>query len=227
MKQKILNRLDELIAEANEMHKLAIEIETNMGRIINAHMDENNFFGYRTSVLSFLSTVIGVQTEYYKTVDSQIKRLRSGDTTLLIQILTKVRYDVEHGWLDNIKGIISAEIFSDFLEMAEHLIEENYKDPSAVIIGSVLENNLKAVCDKHGIPTSVPDAKTGKLKPLKADFLNAELTKAGVYNALVQKSVTAWLDLRNKAAHGQYGEYDINQVKQMLSFVTDFGGKFI
>lgn len=227
MKQKILNRLGELIEEADKMHNLAIELETTKANLIYAHQEENLFLGYRISVLSFLSTVIGRETEYYKAIESQIKRLNSGNTTLLRQILTKVRYDVEYGWLDNIKGIISAEIFSNFLEMAEYLIEENYKDPAAVIIGSVLENNIKAICEKHGIATFVSDAKSNKLKPLKADFLNAELAKSGVYNALIQKGVTTWLDLRNKAAHGQYDGYDVNQVKQMLSFAIDFGGKYI
>lgn len=39
---------------------------------------------------------------------------------------------------------------------------------------------------------------------------------------LEQKSVTAWLDLRNKAAHGEYSEYNENQVKQLIIGVRDF-----
>ena len=37
-----------------------------------------------------------------------------------------------------------------------------------------------------------------------------------------QKKITAWLDLRNKAAHGKYGEYNTDQVRQMLLGVTEF-----
>lgn len=52
--------------------------------------------------------------------------------------------------------------------------------------------------------------------------MNVDLAKAGVYNALSQKSVLAWLDLRNKAAHGKYGEYTIMEVQLMQQGVTDF-----
>ena len=41
-------------------------------------------------------------------------------------------------------------------------------------------------------------------------------------NKLDQKNVTAWLDLRNKAAHGNYGEYNQQQVEFMLHAVTEF-----
>jgi len=63
---------------------------------------------------------------------------------------------------------------------------------------------------------------SGKLRPKKADAINSELAKQGVYNKLEQKSVTAWLDLRNKAAHGKHGEYKENQVKQLIIGVRDF-----
>lgn len=62
----------------------------------------------------------------------------------------------------------------------------------------------------------------GKSLPKKADTLNGELGSQGVYNKLDQKQITAWLDLRNKAAHGQYGEYTAEQVKVMLAGVLDF-----
>jgi hypothetical protein len=39
---------------------------------------------------------------------------------------------------------------------------------------------------------------------------------------LQQKSVTAWLDLRNKAAHGRHSEYDAAQVSALIRDVRDF-----
>ncbi|KKN48021.1 hypothetical protein LCGC14_0657070 [marine sediment metagenome] len=35
-------------------------------------------------------------------------------------------------------------------------------------------------------------------------------------------SMTGWLDLRNKAAHGKYDEYNKNKVEQMIMGVRDF-----
>ena len=52
--------------------------------------------------------------------------------------------------------------------------------------------------------------------------MNAELAKVTVYSALDQKSVTAWLGLRNEAAHGEYGAYDGKQVDVLISEVEQF-----
>lgn len=66
------------------------------------------------------------------------------------------------------------------------------------------------------------DLSSGKAVPRKADTLNADLAKAGKYTKLDQKQITAWLDLRNKAAHGKYSEYTNEQVVLMLAGVRDF-----
>jgi hypothetical protein len=52
--------------------------------------------------------------------------------------------------------------------------------------------------------------------------MNADLRKTGVYNDLQQKSVTAWMGLRNKAAHGEYGAYDERDVEALINGVRDF-----
>jgi len=134
--------------------------------------------------------------------------------------LKSIKTEVDGGWLVTLKGIVSAEIFSDFLEMAQHLLDQNYKDAAAVMIGTVLEEHLRQLCDKHGIGTTA--RKSGKSVHKKADLINAELATAGAFNKLDQKNVTAWLDLRNKAAHGNYSEYTQEQVEFVLKSVTEF-----
>jgi hypothetical protein len=71
------------------------------------------------------------------------------------------------------------------------------------------------------IPVEIRKA-DGGVVPKKADGMNADLASAEVYSKLDQKNVTAWLDLRNKAAHGQYGEYNKEQVLIFISGVRDF-----
>lgn len=60
------------------------------------------------------------------------------------------------------------------------------------------------------------------LRPKKAEQLNQELCKAGAYAMGDQKQITAWLELRNKAAHAEYGAYDTAQVELMLRGVGNF-----
>jgi hypothetical protein len=117
--------------------------------------------------------------------------------------------------------LVHADIFEDFLDMAGYLLEQHYKDPAAVIAVSVLEAHLRKLCGKHSIAPVKADG-----TPKKADTLNSELTAAGAYSKLDQKSVTAWLDLRNKAAHGKYAEYSGEQVALMLQGVRDFASRY-
>ena len=57
--------------------------------------------------------------------------------------------------------------------------------------------------------------------------LNIELAKAEVYDKLTQKQITSWGELRNKAAHGHYSEYEKEQVQMMLLFVQQFCGRHL
>ncbi len=66
-------------------------------------------------------------------------------------ILHALRDDYCAGYLQSVTELIHADLFSDFLEMADHLIEQKYKDPAAVITGSVLEEHLRKLCDKNGM----------------------------------------------------------------------------
>lgn len=183
-------------------------------------VDLGKFADFRTAARAFLGRTFGEHSPYFKDFESGVVTSRSDSVIVGIGILAASREDLLGGWLTTTKGLLSADIFSDFLEMAEHLLSEDYKDAAAVIIGSVLEGHLRQLAQKHGIEVVTEQA--GRQVPKKADSLNAELTKAEAYNKLDQKSVTAWLDLRNKAAHGKYDEYTKSQVEQMCQAVLDF-----
>lgn len=131
-------------------------------------------------------------------------------------MLRALRADYAAGYLNTIGELIHADVFSDFLEMAGYLLEEGYKDPAAVLAGGVLEEHLRKLCEKHLIAT------THAGRPKKAEAMSAELAGSSAYSKLDQKNVTAWLDLRNKAAHGRYGEYERQQVSLMILAIRDF-----
>lgn len=139
----------------------------------------------------------------------------------LLGILKALKADYVAGYLSSVEELIHADVFADFLEMAAHLLSQGYKDPAAVMTGSVLEEHLRKLCMKNGIETY--NGTTNK----KADLLNSELASSGAYSKLDQKSVTAWLDLRNKAAHGQYGEYSKEQAQLMLDGVRHFMSRYV
>lgn len=175
-----------------------------------------------TKAKATIERAVGIKSEYYKEIIriSEIKGFEGLKLKPIMGSIFALKDDLENDYLKNYGEIIRSEVFSDFLEMAEYLLKQGYKDPSAVLIGSVLEEHLRQLCLKYGIPVEI--TKNGKPVPKKADSLNSELASVGSYNKLDQKSVTSWLDLRNKAAHGKYDEYSKEQVELMHQGVMDF-----
>ena len=210
--EDLIQRVDLLIRKANEI------IQTVRGD--SNYVDSELFYAFRSSSLSFLAMTFGKDHTHYDEFNSKIIQEKLYDAQLGRGILSAAREELAGGWLTTTKGLISAEIFSDFLEMAQHLLDEGYKDPAAVMAGSVLEEHLRQLCQKHDISTEI--TRQGRPQPKKADALNADLTKKQVYHRLDQKNVTSWLDLRNKAAHGKYQEYTEKQVSLMLQSLSDF-----
>lgn len=138
----------------------------------------------------------------------------------IVGVLESLHSDIKAGYLESYAELIHGDVFSDFMEMAHHLIEEGYKDPAAVIAGAALESHLKQLCEKNSV--EIETATDTGTRPKKADKLNADLVKINAYSKLDQKNVTAWLGLRNKAAHGEFGEYSKEQVNLLIDCIRDF-----
>lgn len=213
--EDFVTRADQLIAQFDEVltHKYTEGYAT-------LYVDAGNLRGVRSAAMSFLRATFGPTHPFYTEVERSARN--DLDTARgLRQILVAAREEMVGGWSVSVRGLIAADIFADFLEMAGYLLAERYKDASAVMIGSVLEEHLRQLCVCHGMGTEFVNGK-GESVPKKADQMNTDLSKAGVYGRLDQKNVTAWLDLRNKAAHGRYTEYTQPQVELMHQAVSDF-----
>jgi hypothetical protein len=134
----------------------------------------------------------------------------------LVGLLTTLREEYDAGYFGSLTELVHAETFASFMDMAEHLLDQGYKDPAAVIAGSVLEQHLRELAVKNGLQVEAGG------KPRKADAINADLAAADVFSKLDQKNVTAWLGLRNEAAHGNYSKYSDQQVSLMIQSISDF-----
>lgn len=90
------------------------------------------------------------------------------------------------------------------------MLSSGYKLAAAVIAGVVLETTLRDLCNQNSLPI-------GKL-----DKMNSDLAKAGIYNKLQQKRITALADIRNSAAHGKPEEFSDNDVTMMIRDIEQF-----
>jgi hypothetical protein len=130
-----------------------------------------------------------------------------------IEILSAVLADLEEGYLRKTANIISAEVFADFLEMTQHLLEQGYKDPAASLCGAVLEDGLRRI------------ARNRDLKVNDKDDLNSlrdKCAQSGVINSITRQQITAWTTLRNAADHGKFQDYAAEEVRLMIAGVRSF-----
>ena len=166
-------------------------------------------------VVNVLSRVFGADSEHYKNFSSQPigQGLTYSPTRRAFGVLQAALEDYEQGYLFNLRELIEAEVFSDFLDQSETLISAGYYAPAAVVIGSVLEDSLRRLAERAEL--ELPD------KP-KLDRVNSVLAKAGVYPKLTQKRITAFADIRNSAAHGEWDAFGGKDVKDMHAWVSRF-----
>jgi hypothetical protein len=211
--EDLIQRIDSLISKGQEAVNKGNERDISLA-------NTGLWAGFRSASLSFIKNLYGERHPFYTEFNKQVQYSYINSVKAGINILLSIKTEIENGWLISYKKLVSAEVFSDFLEMGKYLLDNGYKDPAAVIIGSVLEDHLRFLCRNNSI--AVTHTSGGDVKSKKADLLNSDLAKAGVYGVLEQKSVTAWLDLRNKAAHGKYDEYQIEQVNLMYLGVLNF-----
>ncbi|MGG6240079.1 DUF4145 domain-containing protein [Nodosilinea sp. AN01ver1] len=125
-------------------------------------------------------------------------------------IFLAAKEDFEGGYLSSMRALVQAEVFDSELEQANELLNSGYFTAAAVVAGVLLETALRELCEKEGISV-------GKL-----DKMNADLAKAGVYNKLIQKRITALADIRNSAAHGKVNEFVEQDVTDMIRYVSLF-----
>ena len=172
----------------------------------------------QTRCLAAIERAVGRNSVYYEQAGAILNTNDNSWVHLagLIGVAASLLHNIRAGYLKTFEELIHGEVFGDLLEMAQYLFDSGYKDASAVIAGITLEAHLKRLCKKSGIPVEV----AGKSK--NANQINSELAAQKAYSKLDQKNVTAWLGVRNSAAHGDFGAYDKGQVNLLISAVRNF-----
>lgn len=206
---KLIERVGQLLEKGQ---KVAATKRNNSSEHIIAPSTVNSplFHEWKNNSQNFISMVCGENSPYYKNFVDGVKSAFPENVDHGIGILTALKEDLELGYLTRVRDLVSAEIFTDFIEMAQHLLDNNYKDPAASLVGAVLENGLRQMAQKHTV-----DIKSGD----DIGSLNTKLADRGVYNRLMQKQIQAWKAIRDSADHGKFGDYKTEQVKAMLEGV--------
>ena len=174
-------------------------------------LDGELFLGWCVKTRNLLAAACGRESEHFTSFVAA-EDLRSFERNVdafkrVRAVFRAAKEDFEGGYLSAVRNLVQAEVFSTELEQARELLLSGYSTPAAVICGVVLETNLRSLCELQGLSV-------GKL-----DKMNADLAKAGKYNSLVQKRITALAAVRNSAAHGKVEEFTHADVQSMIGEV--------
>lgn len=210
MTELFKKRFDELLSQLDEVAATKHTIHSDYSGSYE-HVDSDLMLGWCVKARNLLANVCGRDSEHFKSfVEAEEPKPYERNPTRLKRIravFLAAKEDFDGGYLNSVRNIIQAEVFSTEIEQAHELLTAGYTMPAAVICGVVLETNLRSLCVAQGISV-------GKL-----DKMNAELAKAGQYNSLVQKRITALAAIRNSAAHGNTSEFIAADVRSMIDEV--------
>jgi hypothetical protein len=164
------------------------------------------FKEWATNVLNLLQRTFGESSIHYQNFAAHYGSFDGWESNFhdSYGIFKAAREDYEGGYLFNIRTLAKAEVLADAMAQAKELLHAGYKDPACILARVSLESALKDLVGKFGIAE-------GKL-----DRMNAELCKAGAYNMAKQKQITAWAEIGNKAAHGDWTQYTDQDAAAMV-----------
>jgi hypothetical protein len=177
-------------------------------------VDRESYTNWKTKARHLLATACGVDSVHYKDfVERENDGFYSTNHSDLLQVravFNAAREDFDGGMLNSFRSMVQAEVFSTELDQAHELMKGGYITAAAVVAGAVLETTLRRLCEDAEI-------EAGSLSKM-----NADLTKSGVYNLLVNKRITALADIRNNAAHGHPEKFTKADVADMITKVEVF-----
>ena len=216
LKQKLIERCQQLIEKGEQIKETRKSPPPNViGGVYS--VDIKLFYAWKNSVENLIIKISSKGSSYHKdfynhVTDNALYKLKIG-----IGILESLKEELEEGFLEAIQNLITAEVFTDFLDTANYLLSNGYKDPAAVLAGTVLENGLKKIAKKNNISIQGRHGKEDGI-----GVLNNKLSQQQIYNELKKRSIHAWKEIRDSAAHGKFNEYTKNDVKTMVDGISGF-----
>ncbi|MCV4285887.1 DUF4145 domain-containing protein [Pseudomonas capsici] len=207
-------RFDELEALLLDIENTRTAKQNHFSETPYLYIDPNLLLGWRVKAKSLITKTCGETSHHMLAFkDAEVGGMYDTDYASLLRlraVFQAAKDDYEGGYLNTVRNLVQAEVFSNELEQASELLAAGYASAAAVIAGVVLETNVRNLCTDHGIDH-------GKL-----DKMNADLAKAGLYNSIQQKRITAIAGIRNAAAHGDAEKFNAGDVKGMIDDVERF-----
>ena len=156
MDERIRNRAIALIEKGNTV--ISTHRPNSPGVIGFPTLSTQEHANWRSQSFAFLTDLLGAEHVYTNSFETTTEKSGyTGSTRAGIGILQAVLEDIEQGFLDTIRQLITAEVFTDLLDQAAHLLESGYKAPAAALAGAVLEDGLRRIATSGGVDVKATD----------------------------------------------------------------------
>jgi len=207
-------RFLELEQQLTEVENSTITVRSPLTGDSEITIPSDLILNWRVKARSLIERACGEQSSHlamyleaekmhsFDTYMNQLKRMKA--------VFLAAKEDFEGGYINSLRNLVQAEVFSNELEQAEELLGRGYATAAAVIAGVVLETALRDLCSINGIEHG------------SINKMNDDLAKTGAYNANQKKQITSLSAIRNSAAHGKPEEFTKDQVKGMIDDVQRF-----
>ncbi|MBN2425371.1 MAG: hypothetical protein JXR46_02410 [Calditrichaceae bacterium] len=174
--------------------------------------DHESCESLRTSAYSTICSLFGEESVYAK----QLGKYMNGAAGAFIEkyraILHSSLRDIENGALEKYELYIYLNSFEDFLKQAKQLNNggNEGKKPAGVLVSAVFEDFLSRLCKTNG--ENPPDSAKSKIDLLKSK---------SILNTIESSRMETIKELRNKAMHAKWDDYDNSDVGKAISDLED------
>ncbi|MGD0096321.1 MAG: DUF4145 domain-containing protein [Terracidiphilus sp.] len=210
MENLLQRRFQELTDQARKLEASKRMEYDHFSNQNEERIDSNVLLNWKVKAKALLVSACGIESQHFKHFEkSETSPFSTNIDNLrrMMAVFEAAKEDFEGGYLASVHDLVRADVFGSELEQATELLKSKYPVAAAVVAGVVLETTIRELCTRNQIQHS------------KLDKMNADLTKAGVYNGIVQKRITHLAAVRNSAAHGNDAEFKNYDVKAMIDEV--------
>ena len=215
-KDKIYNLVTKLISEGRAVLETKWEKNGNYLSGAPSFVDLQQFKKWQSSC-SLLMSLMGEFSEPWTNVFSANSNNSIVTAKSMQGSLESILEALDNNLLLSFEDLVFAEAFSDLIEQANYLFDQNYYLASGVIYRAVLEERLYRMCFGNNC---LPEKK----RPTIADY-NNNLYKAKIYDKITLKHVESMTAIGNDAAHNKPGleKFDIERLKNdLIAFLQKF-----
>ncbi|MEO8377690.1 MAG: hypothetical protein ABI579_08455 [Candidatus Sumerlaeota bacterium] len=138
----------------------------------------------------------------------------------LFAVITALRDDAIIGKLADAEESIRTDLLTDMVGMAERLLDDGFKDPAAIVMGTVLAEKLKKLCEINCLSTEWTNGSV--VIPKNVQQMNDALFDFDIYAERDRDLVTRLNDLRLKALKGENVAFTPADTATMLKCLREF-----